>query len=230
MWKTLAGLGDMDGDGYDDIGIGAQSAARYLGQVFVVTGPAYGSYLLGADFYHITGDTKYSYLGASVAGPGDVNGDGYDDLLVGAPWGDSGKAYVFLGPPSRWDGTTASASLTLAGSSTSQGVGTLVSKADDLDGDGFADIMVLSGNVYASGGESCSSTVGIVYGPRAGAVDFEASDALITGTSADCGALVPVSGGDNNGDFAPDILIGAPQQSSAGAYSGTTYLFLGGGL
>ena len=107
--KSVSEAGDVDGDGYGDILIGAYGADSYAGETYVVFGKggSFGSSvdlgaLDGSDGFMLSGIDAYDYSGESVSSAGDVNGDGYMDLLIGA-WGadpnglQSGETYVVFG-------------------------------------------------------------------------------------------------------------------------------------
>jgi hypothetical protein len=102
-FTVAAGVGDLNGDGFDDVAVGdpfAQVTLRNEGRVFVYLGSATG---LGASPVRILdGGQKGAEFGGSLAGPTDVNGDGFHDLVVGVPshdekGNDAGRAYVYLG-------------------------------------------------------------------------------------------------------------------------------------
>ncbi|MFO1143340.1 MAG: integrin alpha [Amaricoccus sp.] len=107
---SVAGAGDVNGDGFDDIIVGAPGYGEYpgssVGESYVVFGSSGGfaaeidlSTISGRSGFRLTGIDSYDYTGHSVAGAGDVNGDGIDDLIVGAPgeWFDAGKSYLLFG-------------------------------------------------------------------------------------------------------------------------------------
>lgn len=136
--STLAGLGDFNGDGFDDVAIGWPIALN-LGQSRVYVsygGPSSGGVL------NLTLASAFpeDRMGFSLAGPGDVNGDGFADLLVGAPAagaGDAGRAHVYLGGlfPSLAPARTHEGSATMR-------LGTSVAGAGDVDGDARNDYLI----------------------------------------------------------------------------------------
>ena len=113
---SVAGAGDVNGDGYGDVIVGAyhnDAGGTDAGRAYVHFGGP------GADAVAdltLTGAAAYDQFGYSVAGAGDINGDGYDDVIVGALFNDggaanAGRAYVYYGGP----GADATADLTLTG-------------------------------------------------------------------------------------------------------------------
>ena len=184
--------------------------------------------------------------GRSVSGAGDFNGDGFDDFLVGAPyaeagftWG-SGAAYLLLGGPDL------GGSLTLGGFSGADGVsflaaadkdqiGHAVSAAGDINGDGFADI-VIGGPRSDPGGNASAGTAYVVFGgtdatgPGTRNVsDLSGSNGFsIEGVGTfDYTGMAVSGGGDFNGDGFDDLLIGADAAPNLGDY-GATYVVFGG--
>ncbi len=138
---AVANAGDVDNDGKSDIVVGAPAGAAGFGRVTVYSG-ANGSLLHTFD-----GDAFPDYLGFSVAGANDVNGDGYADIIAGAPFGATGFARVFSGK----DGSTL---MTIPGQLSMDYMGRAVDGVGDLTGDGVPDLLVgapqpFTGNGYA---------------------------------------------------------------------------------
>lgn len=154
---SVAGAGDVNGDGYDDIILGTPDAANKAGASYVVFGTDETLYnvdlstLNGVNGFAIEGIQVSDLSGSSVSSAGDVNGDGYADILIGAPNGssnDRGNAYVLFGradgfgksiDPNSLDATQG---FWVIGDNAADGAGQSVSAAGDLDGDGYDDLVV----------------------------------------------------------------------------------------
>ena len=227
---SVAGAGDVDGDGLADVLVGAHNAhsgGAYSGRVCLILASALGSPgVRSADTitHRFDGEASGEFAGTSVAGGGDVDGDGLSDLLIGAPSADgggfgSGRVYLWYGAALGSPGAhgLGSAPLILEGVDNNQQAGEVVRFVDDLDGDGRSEVMVgnlsgtaglrvlLSGDLPASGVVSISGAAHLFPGAITGP----------SGTSSDV-----------DGDGLADLLIGYPELGSAGGVR----LFLGAGL
>ncbi len=137
-----ASAGDVNGDGYDDVLVGAPSwkdaNGTPVGSVWVYSGAT------GAVLWNWTGDPAWSTFGASefgaaLAGAGDVDGDGLDDVLVGAP--EAATAAIQSGAVFLYSGATGALLLQVDGNANDR-MGSAVAGLDDLDGDGVVDFVV----------------------------------------------------------------------------------------
>lgn len=128
----------MNGDGYADLVAGAPGYSSDTGKVYVYHGSVYG---LNIPFSEFAGESAGDTYGASVGTAGDENGDGYADLIVGAPGHSSGrgKAYIYRGGLIR---LATSATWKVDGISADDDLGYSVGTAGDLDGDGYADFVI----------------------------------------------------------------------------------------
>lgn len=231
---SVAGAGDVNGDGVGDLVVGAPTSVMGRGHAYVVLGGKATADVdlgaLGARGFTITGASVPAEAGWTVAGVGDVNGDGIDDVAVGAVlegMGD-GAAYVVYGSRSPADvdlSTLGARGFRIGKSSPSMfdEVGWSLGRAGDVNGDGYADVVVGS-PYYASG----ASTGFVVFGgPANAAVDLAALGTrglAVTGASTLATSLSGV--GDVNGDGLADVAFGAP---AAAGGNGHTYVVYGSG-
>lgn len=205
--EIATGIGDVNGDGYSDFAVTAPNFATAAGKVYVYHGSAFGP--PAAPSSTATGSGPLYRFGTGLAPAGDYNGDGYGDILVGAPQTPSyGQAYAYLGSPG---GVVWSPAATFVG--TSGGLGSAM-MATDFNGDGTPDLLIGNSaaaqvSVYPSGCGGCSSTL---YGEPAG---------YIFGS-----ALAPA--GDVDGDGFADILISDGAYGAADSFVGKVYLYRGG--
>jgi hypothetical protein len=197
---SVSGAGDMDGDGHDDLLIGAEGNGDSQGAAYLVLGPVTGTLDLALAHAKLLGQEGDGAT-ESVSGARDVDGDGHEDLLVGAPYNDdvalnAGVAYLVLGPVT---GTLdlALADATLLGEEMYDRAGASVSDAGDVDGDGHDDLLIGApqDTVLAPGAAY------LVLGPATGVRDLSLADAKFYGEVATDKAGISVSGaGDVNGD------------------------------
>ena len=209
LGRSVSGAGDINGDGIDDLIVGANQGddgGMEAGEAYIIygkagTGSQFGTLVGGrrvldttnlapADGFIIQGDLTDDQLGYSVAGAGDVNGDGLADLIAGAYLGDdggsgAGEAYIVYGKAGV-DGTQFGMAVTDTTSGETRQV---------LDTTGLA--------------------------PTDGFI--------LQGDAADDRLGVSVAGaGDVNGDGYDDLIVGANQGDDGGANAGEAYVVYGG--
>ena len=155
----VAGAGDVDADGYDDILVGAikhgGGGYSHAGAAYLLRGPVTGELSLATAHAKFEGVRAQTYSGGAVSSAGDVNGDGYDDILIGFNYyyASDGTGYLFYGPPSA--GTTplteADATFHALGCPYCA-VGHAVERAGDVDGDGYDDVFLSAPLSYENRG------------------------------------------------------------------------------
>ncbi|MDZ7264820.1 MAG: integrin alpha, partial [candidate division KSB1 bacterium] len=236
----VAGNGDVNGDGYDDFLIGApagnEAGGPKPGHAFLFLGrpnATWGYDCVAQDQADASfvGRHSYDHLGESVAMIGDLNGDGLDDFIIGAPFNDDGtsdggKIYLFLGKRSGWkrniDVETAAASF--LGNRYNGWAGYIVSAAGDANGDGVPDFLISSFHQDDVGGR-----VYLIFGRRQvnwGAnFSLNNADVIFEGEkSYDRAGWSLAPAGDVNHDGLADFLIGAIDNKDQ---AGKVYLILG---
>jgi len=219
----------MDGDGFNDLLIGANLASlnyEYAGATYLVKGPVTNHQSLAAAHAKLMGGESGAYAGGDLSMSGDVDGDGLPDMLIGAKGLDiGGGAYLQLGPVTgEIDLSAASAVLLGYGYGFSTGAVALVG---DVDQDGYGDLLI--GAQGDSSGGSSAGAAYLVYGPVSGTYDLCNADARLIGENAGDNAGYCVSeAGDVNGDAIPDMAIGTFYANGMAHDAGTVYILLGG--
>ena len=237
---SVSNAGDINNDGIDDVIIGTFAAStndsaenpnsrNFAGQSYVIFGSASGfdsslelSDLDGSNGFAINGSSSSDHLGRSVSGAGDVNGDGINDLIIGAPGAspdltlrNAGQSYVVFGSASSF-----SSSLNLSDLDGSNGfaingseflgmTGSSVSGAGDINNDGIDDLIVSGGNL--------SDDLYVVFGSASSfnsslnLSDLDGSNGFAISSDPGQRGVGDVSGiGDINGDGIDDIIVGFP--------------------
>ena len=221
--------GDVNNDGIRDLIIGAQNAGG--GKAYVLLGPlSQGTIELsdGADIT-INAAAAGDALGTGL-GVGDVNDDGVNDVLVGAPAAQSnvGRSYVLFGPLA--PGTvelSSGADIVLDGIAASDSSG-YDAEIGDADNDGIADLL-LGSSLADPGGRNAAGQVHVVFGPLSGGVLQLAADADLAINGIDpIDQLVSSAIADLNNDGALDVIVGAYEASPEGrSKAGETYVIFG---
>jgi hypothetical protein len=224
---SVAGAGDVNGDGYTDIIVGAYQYSNgeyYEGSAFVYHGSASG--LSTAANWNAEGDQESARFGTSVAGAGDVNGDGYADIIVGASFYDNGvdnegRAVVYHGSAS---GLSTTANWTAESDESSAFFGNSVASAGDVNGDGFADVVV--GAEYSNAGQTDGGRAVVYHGSATGLSPTASWSAVGNGMSVYFGHCV-AGAGDVNGDGYADVIVGADGYHNAMTNEGGAFVYHG---
>jgi hypothetical protein len=230
---SVATAGDVNGDGFSDVIVGADqydNSQANEGRVFVYHGAAAGVRGgNGVEDWHAEGDQAGARFGWSVAAAGDVNGDGFSDVIVGAPLyfgGQQGEGVAFV-----YHGSAAGLATTPAwfaqGDQQDAHFGSSVATAGDVNGDGYSDVIV-GADSYANGqaGEGRSF---VYYGSPVGLAATPAWTAEGDQVSAFFGASVATAG-DVNGDGYSDVIVGAYDFDNGQSNEGRVFLYHGSAL
>ena len=229
---SVATAGDVNGDGFSDVIVGAylyDNGENNEGRAFVYHGSATGLAVTPA--WTAESNQSEAQFGTSVSTAGDVNGDGFSDVIVGAPrydngQNDEGRVYVYYGSPG---GLSVDAAWIMETDQSTAYLGQCVSTAGDVNGDGFSDVIVAA--MLGDIGQSNEGFANVYHGSAVGLAPVpswtgESNEPFTQfGTSAS-------SAGDVNGDGYSDVIVGAPFYGNGEAGEGRVFGYLGsaGGL
>ena len=234
---NVSSTGDVNGDGYDDIIVGAvgfRNPAPWEGKAFVYLGSATGLSCgagcpvdaTAAAAWTFESDQNNAELGAAVGAAGDVNGDGFDDVIVGAHQyddilSDEGKAWVFLGSPA---GLSASPAWSAVGGQTGARFGRDAYTAGDVNDDGYDDVIV--GAYRHDNGQTDEGRAYLYLGSATGLASAPAWTTESDQASTDYGYGARTAG-DLNGDGYADVVVAAPGFDNGQTDEGKAWVYLG---
>ncbi|WP_051122715.1 beta strand repeat-containing protein [Euryhalocaulis caribicus] len=271
---SVSSAGDINGDGIDDMIVGAPYLNGFFGagpgKAYVIFG---STEALGAvdgtgravidladldaeDGFIIQGSADYNSTGFSSASAGDVNGDGLDDVIVGAFGANNseGEAYVIFGSEDGFGAIggsgadivnaatlTADQGFVIKGDAADDSMGYSVSGAGDINGDGLADVIV--GADYGGDGGAMAGEAYVIFGSDGGfgSPDGDGRQVIdLTNLAPEEGFIIQgdesldglgrsvSNAGDIDGDGFDDIIVGAPAGGDGGSYAGEAYVLFGG--
>lgn len=223
LGTSVAILGDVNGDGFADLAVGAPGAdgiGMDIGSVFVYLGGAGTAFDVVAD-KSISGEFFGEYFGESVSGAGDLNNDGYADVIVAAPLSSgngtySGSVYIHFGGIG--DALTLRRAK-LQGTMAAERFGDSIEAAGDVNGDGFADVLVNRGQASSS----CSSSL---YLGGMGSLFDASPDLKFVALSPGPCELVMGRAGDVNADGRDDLVAVTRHPSAGDLFFGEAYVYV----
>jgi hypothetical protein len=225
---SVIAIGDWNGDTFDDVAASApawDAAQLNEGRVVVYNGSVNGPSL--ATSWSTTGAQPLAAFGTDIANAGDVNGDGYEDLIVGSPGfmvqeDVVGRAYLFLGGE---NGLDALPSWTRDGSLPNEQFGSKVASAGDVNGDGYGDVLI--GTPYVDAGPFNDLGAAYLYlGSESGLGAVSAWSDAGSAIGEKMGSSLACVG-DVNGDGLSDFAVGAVGRTVDDANEGAVYIYYG---
>lgn len=228
---ALAGPGDVDGDGVDDLALGAGGNQKYganTGMAVVYFGPvAVASHSIYDADLRLYGPRADAYAGSPVVAVGDLSGDGRGDLLVAADGVDSGTMYLVSPAGMSGDVELVDTPVSFVGELAGDQAGASAAALGDVNGDAEPDLAIGAPASDRAGLDA--GAVYLLHGPFAAGVHplADAAEILAGEVTADSAARALAGGADLSGDGVPDLLVGAIYNDDGGAFSGKAYLVQG---
>jgi FG-GAP repeat protein len=216
LGQAVSGAGDVNGDGYSDVVVGAYAAdpggVANSGSAFVYSGAD------GSLIWQFDGQTNDGRLGSAVSGAGDINGDGFDDVIIGAyaeaPGGQAfgGAVYVF-------SGATGALIWQFNGQS-GDSLGVSVANAGDVDGDRVNDV-ILGANTASPGGISIAGAARVYSGATGAMIQQFNGQAYLDFFGESVAGV-----GDLNGDGLAEVIVGGSNANPGGlAGAGSAFVY-----
>ena len=224
---SVSSAGDVNGDGFDDLLVGAikySNETHKAGTVFAFYGAPNGPQ--SVPHWTFDGDQSGADLGFAVASAGDVNGDGFDDVVMSAPsynhdQSREGRVYGFYGSPS---GLAQLPDWQVESDLAEARLGWAVASAGDVNGDGFDDVIV--GAKWAQNTSVNEGMVQVYLGSKAGLKSLPIWTVYGGQAGASLGTAVS-SAGDINHDGYADVIVGAPLYNTSADDAGKVLIYCG---
>jgi hypothetical protein len=224
---SVAGAGDVNGDGYDDVIVGGPSfnnGQEYEGRAFAFYGSAAG--LNAIPNWTAEPDRRAAFFGGSVATVGDVNGDGYDDVIVGAAGYDNGefdegRAFAYYGSAA---GLSATPNWTAESDKAFSSFGGSVAGAGDVNGDGYSEVIV--GAALYNNGQLRQGKAFAYYGSGTGLSAAPNWTAEPNRERTNFGVSV-AGAGDVNGDGFDEVIVGDNGYNAGQLRPGKAFAYYG---